>query len=397
MSGDIPPFTNPAFTRLSIGSNQFTGTIPSSLTKLTNLQTLYIDNNLLVGTIPDELGNGRNLSRLSNGIGIQRTNCIAPTPSNATTSTTPTNTPSSSTSSTPIAAIAGGVTGSIILIAGIVGLVLFLRNRKTAHALAGPGNETLKKKSEGGKVDNGGNEIAAALVKNSNELNFNLGALPQQNHAVPPIPVTKAGYFSLFPRTTSASHAQNPFISEKKPIGLFEARSSQRPFLTKRRFHMDQKQSHTVNDKIAAMGMMSGHGMDHVEEGYEGDVDVEAVLQDQWGPYFKWSCEQVVLWGMEKRFDESILDFLRQNEIDGSILHSLDRDTMKTEMGVLDFRSRAKLLQGIELLRESLPAVNSGAVGVVVTSPVAPVRGVSRGGIVGGFVEGAAPPAYNNS
>ncbi|KAJ3328562.1 hypothetical protein HDU76_009737 [Blyttiomyces sp. JEL0837] len=366
-------------TNLRLDSNQFTGDVSDSLGNLTLLQSFNVSSNCLTGTLPTSL-----LAKF-NGIGIQRTNCIAQTP---------TNTPSSSASSIPVAAIAGGITGVIVLIGVVVGLLLHFRNRKSESGLVVIGNDGSKKDIEVGKVSSlEVNDIADALVKNSNEVNTRnvpLATSPQQNTAIAD---TKAG-FSLFPRTTTTTNqAPNPFTDETKPVGLFEARSPPpRPIITKRRFQMDDKQAHVINSKVAVIGMLSGMG--EVEDGCEGDGDVEATLQGQWGPYFKWSCEQVSLWAIEKRFDESFLDLLRQNEVDGSILHSLDRETIKTELGVVDLRIRAKVLQSIELLRESLRSGSSANVGTGMLSPVAPARGVSRTVILGS-VEGVAPPAYN--
>ena len=63
LSGAIPSeLGNLASLRLlSLGSNQLTGAIPSELGSLSNLQGLYLYNNLLVDEIPSELGS---LSRL---------------------------------------------------------------------------------------------------------------------------------------------------------------------------------------------------------------------------------------------------------------------------------------------------------------------------------------------
>ena len=50
--------------RLHLDGNQLSGTIPSELVNLANLQTLWLSNNPLVGQIPSELGNLANLLEL---------------------------------------------------------------------------------------------------------------------------------------------------------------------------------------------------------------------------------------------------------------------------------------------------------------------------------------------
>ncbi len=50
--------------RLHLGLNQLTGTIPNQLGNLSNLEELWLNNNQLTGTIPTELGNLHNLKLL---------------------------------------------------------------------------------------------------------------------------------------------------------------------------------------------------------------------------------------------------------------------------------------------------------------------------------------------
>ena len=52
-------------TRLELTNNRLTGSIPSELGDLSNLQRLFLNNNQLSGSIPSELGNLSNLRRLS--------------------------------------------------------------------------------------------------------------------------------------------------------------------------------------------------------------------------------------------------------------------------------------------------------------------------------------------
>ena len=70
-------------TKLSLGSNQVTGSIPAQLGNLTNLQDLYLQNNQLSGSIPPELGNLTNLedfylhiNQLSGSIPVELGNLV---------------------------------------------------------------------------------------------------------------------------------------------------------------------------------------------------------------------------------------------------------------------------------------------------------------------------------
>ena len=63
LRGEIPPELGKLvnLTSLSVSDNQLHGTIPRGLGNLTNLAGLYLDSNQLHGTIPPEMGNLTNL------------------------------------------------------------------------------------------------------------------------------------------------------------------------------------------------------------------------------------------------------------------------------------------------------------------------------------------------
>ncbi|XP_073358890.1 uncharacterized protein [Aegilops tauschii subsp. strangulata] len=71
LKGELPAGIGRALganlTSLMLNGNYFTGTIPTSLSRLQNLRSLELDNNYLAGTIPPELGALRGLQTLTLG------------------------------------------------------------------------------------------------------------------------------------------------------------------------------------------------------------------------------------------------------------------------------------------------------------------------------------------
>ena len=55
---------NSRVTKIELGKNSLSGTIPSELGELSSLQVLKLNNNFLTGTIPSELGSLSNLQVL---------------------------------------------------------------------------------------------------------------------------------------------------------------------------------------------------------------------------------------------------------------------------------------------------------------------------------------------
>ncbi|KAJ3327564.1 hypothetical protein HDU76_011535 [Blyttiomyces sp. JEL0837] len=291
---------------------------------------------------------------------------------------------SSSSSSVPIAAIAGGVAGGlVVVIAGVVLIVYYMRR----------GNN----KQNGGLVvvDRGGNVAGKSSVNTDYTLPVSGGSYMQNhdNQQLPPkagnsvylpVPTTVPYNLQNAPSTNTSSPAQpfqttpssptSPLIPPpRNPQNDYSQRGIQFPADRKISPLFDNANvNQNNNDKTGFM--QSGTVAD--------DLSLEIGLQNQLGPYYKWSCNDVVTWAGQKQLPRELVDLLKAKQIDGSILHTLDRDSIKNDLGIYDIGLRARLLKGIEMLRESQPR-GSGFVG-----------GVGVGGATGVGAGDVLPPSY---
>ncbi|XP_031269832.1 leucine-rich repeat protein 1-like [Pistacia vera] len=64
LSGVLPPELNQLPNISSIEANQFSGTVPTQLGKLVNLETLRLSSNRLTGNLPTEFAELKNLTDL---------------------------------------------------------------------------------------------------------------------------------------------------------------------------------------------------------------------------------------------------------------------------------------------------------------------------------------------
>ncbi|KAJ3328512.1 hypothetical protein HDU76_009830 [Blyttiomyces sp. JEL0837] len=152
---------------LDLGNNYLTGYIPSSLGNLRALQYMFLNDNAFIGQIPDTFTTLTKLSNLSIsnncfddkplsgvvllGTDIEDVNsshgpkCNPPTSSIiATPTSSPTPAPSSSSSSSGLStgAIAGiAAAGGVVLIGALVGLFMYLRNKRVNGSKGGLGGE----------------------------------------------------------------------------------------------------------------------------------------------------------------------------------------------------------------------------------------------------------------
>ncbi|KAJ3328908.1 hypothetical protein HDU76_009047, partial [Blyttiomyces sp. JEL0837] len=420
LTGSIPTSLTNLYTlkNLTLNDNQLSGPIPTNIGAMISLVDLQLQNNALSGSIPDSLGNARKLETLFlndnkltgefpasldglnelqnfkisgncisgklppyllakfNGLGDQTSNCG--------------NTSSSSSSSVPIAGIAGGVVGGLVVICLAVFGFLYMKRRAAAareqsdngglpvavgkddvyrHAAAGrkvdamtpiviPFNNTpaqLPEKSPA-YVPNTtpnmyGNTTAPQPYQDAQYNNYNQGSSSMAT--LPPSVVAAVFTGDMKPMAPSTGHG-----------GLFDMQTSAPPTA----YPSDAKS----NPMMMAPAM--------VDDGITGS-DVEGMLQIHMGAYIKWTAEQVILWAKEKKFDESFVQALKDNQVDGAMLNSLDRESLKSDLGVADFKTRAAILKSLEALRDHLRSQNVPALSIPVV-----------GGSVGVMQE---PPAYN--
>ncbi|KAH9927346.1 uncharacterized protein B0H18DRAFT_1084840 [Fomitopsis serialis] len=65
----------------------------------------------------------------------------------------------------------------------------------------------------------------------------------------------------------------------------------------------------------------------------------------------EWSVEQVVEWLRSKGFDEGVCEKFTEQEITGDVLLELDANVLKTEIGIVAFGKRARIVNAIAELR----------------------------------------------
>ncbi|KAJ3328909.1 hypothetical protein HDU76_009048 [Blyttiomyces sp. JEL0837] len=405
LSGAIPTSIGSmiSMTELRLNNNSLTGSLPDSIGNVRKLEVLRVDMNKLSGDFPASLGNLSLLKELNvsgncitgqlpsslltkfNGLGVQYSNCpAAPSPNGA-----------SSSSSVPVAAIAGGVVGGIFAIALIVVGVFFVLRKRKSDKDAGNGypvvvgKESLEGYASAGKAVNAslpmmmsGKAQPAYMPAPTGDVDMNQQAFNTQQ-AIPLSPPRRNQ--SYVPQQFQQNQPPVMYPSDSKQSSLFDVNA--RPPVTSythyQRGDMKEKFDPTSPGGSGNLNVGGGGSLASPIDNY----DIEAALQNHMGPYYKWTGEQVIAWAREKKFDQAFINALQENQVDGAILHSIDRETLKSDLGVSDFRTRAKVFKSIEVLREHLHsriAVNDS---IVIAS--------AGGGGGGGGDSVVAPPAYS--
>ncbi|KAH8096600.1 hypothetical protein BXZ70DRAFT_945297 [Cristinia sonorae] len=75
----------------------------------------------------------------------------------------------------------------------------------------------------------------------------------------------------------------------------------------------------------------------------------------------EWSVEEVVEWLRSKNFDEGVCSKFIEQEITGDVLLELDQNVLKTEIGIVAFGKRARIVNAIAELRRP-PSVESSSI-----------------------------------
>ncbi|KAJ3327182.1 hypothetical protein HDU76_012274 [Blyttiomyces sp. JEL0837] len=374
-------------------NNTYYGDIPSALDVMAdfpNLKSFDVSWNCLSGIVSAKLA-----PKLT-GLDKQGNNCPVVTstsvqvstatqsPDRATTSSvtkSSDDSPSSSSNSPPIGPIAGGVAGGLVLIiAAVVAFVFYTRRKRNA---VGNGKDS-------GYSNNAKDDISYIPI------NIDNSSLPP-----PPVPLPQESKLPVY--TSSASYG--PVDLNGNPPPSFEPASVSPPVTV----NFDQKESSLFN--LPPPALIPFHGKVLVDDKKKpfasfdvgdgnggasssstgGSSGVEAILFGQWGPYMQWNNEQVVQWATELRFGDEFVQSLRERNIDGAILDTIDRETIRTDLGVTDLRLRANVLSSLHRLR-------------ILSDP----SGLASGGTIGRHVNvvgidmvhvdldgEALPPAYN--
>ncbi|KAJ3286660.1 hypothetical protein HDU76_007952 [Blyttiomyces sp. JEL0837] len=83
------------------------------------------------------------------------------------------------------------------------------------------------------------------------------------------------------------------------------------------------------------------------------NTDLEIHLQRSYGLFNSWSHALVMEWARLKELDPAIVEIMRNYNIDGPLLATLDVHSLKEKCNVQEFRLRAKFIQAVEFLKDS--------------------------------------------
>ncbi|KAJ3327566.1 hypothetical protein HDU76_011537 [Blyttiomyces sp. JEL0837] len=220
--------------------------------------------------------------------------------------------------------IAGGVFGGLVVIVGVVLGVLVWRRRGSDGGYGG----FYERKGSRGKIVGGGGgageDIEVVRLRGDE---ISISDYPSQhpfNPATENISTITTPTRTYQPSTTSA---------EQQPVDSTIA-------------HLDTKKSlFTILANVTSESKSSMMNSNEIEIG----------LQYHLGPYFKWSAGDVLVWAQQKAFEEGLVEVLREKEVTGFKLHQLNQESLQTDLGITDLVLGNKLLNAVELLKESQP------------------------------------------
>lgn len=97
----------------------------------------------------------------------------------------------------------------------------------------------------------------------------------------------------------------------------------------------------------------------------------------------EWSVEEVVEWLKAKGFDQGVCDKFIEQEITGDVLLELDANVLKSEIGILAFGKRARIVNAINDLKRPPSISDSEHMSPASLSPGGGMGGVGMGGGLG--------------
>ncbi|KAJ3331488.1 hypothetical protein HDU76_003045 [Blyttiomyces sp. JEL0837] len=93
------------------------------------------------------------------------------------------------------------------------------------------------------------------------------------------------------------------------------------------------------------------------------NINLENHLHRLYGTFSTWNHELVMEWARLKRLEPAVIEILRNYQMDGQLLATMDIHSLKDKCDVQDFRLRAKFMQGVEFLKDSSQLIaNSTAI-----------------------------------
>ncbi|KAJ3104866.1 hypothetical protein HDU96_008775 [Phlyctochytrium bullatum] len=381
--------------QLFLGGNRLSGPIPASLGNLVNMTQMFLERNALSGLIPIELGNLKKLESFASATPSSGPLASStPTLSTATDGrvfTLPPAAPPKDSPSVPIAAIAGGASGSVVFIFIIV-ITVFIYRKRQAKNEANVRDAVV----EGGATPVLPPSTPAPMPSMANN-NFAYAAQPV-GPAAPLAPGTASApypsgkdpmYYNLYNQevqlqaqfpsgSPSEPQSQFPSVDQKKSdsgamYGVFyDSRMQQAGYLGPMNSGSAGKQDFLANKPQGEKDLVApARGASFIRPGVTAPSLASEALSDGARVEMQararvaaWSPEEVA--GNLERFGVAspLVLTLKNNYIDGARLLALtDADLMS--MGVQEWQLRDLVLRTVaSFVQTEIERLQAGATGV---------------------------------
>ncbi|KAJ3317758.1 hypothetical protein HDU76_001068 [Blyttiomyces sp. JEL0837] len=90
-------------------------------------------------------------------------------------------------------------------------------------------------------------------------------------------------------------------------------------------------------------------------------VNIDRNFQIRYGHFHRWTHDQVVEWARAKNVILEFMEVIAKHQLDGAILNSLDSGILKEDFKIPNYKTRAAILQAVELLKEARTELQSAA------------------------------------
>ncbi|KAJ3329173.1 hypothetical protein HDU76_008469 [Blyttiomyces sp. JEL0837] len=348
ISGEMPSsLANVAsLNYLDIGNTFINGSIPPWLGSLTNLTSLYIYNTPIAGTLPEELANLTSLVTIFE-LGVQRSVCVKNPPTSPTISKSSSKSTTQQRTSLPSLSIAPTnvrVENDGESLTAIITTFIVISATSTPSSPA-PTTTNDQRNGETSRyaIASMAGSVAAGTVvalvfalfywrhamrnihSKTETLNIeesNDGSQQvlerQENVLQPRDTVTLSPLATINPsaETESTAVISPPFL-EVEPASLAEIQ--------------------------AIAGRVPQRNV----------IQLEINLQREHGLYQSWPHDLVLEWAQTRRFEHPVRNFFISYHIDGEAITNLNMAILSSKYEVVDFRTRAMIMQAVEYLRHS--------------------------------------------